>query len=347
MGGSGPGREGGRPLAATRWCPALPAAPHSVLRHTSPSATACLPGPKTQDEVVAYVRRRSSAFRCALGSLLLSMRWAGKQAPDGRSSPRRPEQRTCRAGRCPRAAHPVLPRGAAMITRAGWYGIEHPHSHSHPQPRQVALPGRVWPQQALGGAHRRVWGAQEREGACCLGKRGGLADLALLVARHTLRLCYPPNRPSLSLPLPFAPAPRPSPAAQVSFGVFETEEDAARQYDRALILEKVCTLRCARCAAADRPEGHLAPCASLRCTLGRPTSCPPPCPHQLPPTMPLPIRRAVPPRRTFPCATTSGRQPSTRHTCWRCEWQRHWHCWGSRWLGWRLVAARQCACIAW
>ncbi len=29
------------------------------------------------------------------------------------------------------------------------------------------------------------------------------------------------------------------PSSQVSFGVFETEEDAARQYDRALILEKV------------------------------------------------------------------------------------------------------------
>lgn len=31
----------------------------------------------------------------------------------------------------------------------------------------------------------------------------------------------------------------PPPYTQVSFGVFETEEDAARQYDRALILEKV------------------------------------------------------------------------------------------------------------
>ena len=47
-----------------------------------------------------------------------------------------------------------------------------------------------------------------------------------------------PPCPSLSLPPPRRRC-LPLPAAQVSFGVFETEEDAARQYDRALVLEKV------------------------------------------------------------------------------------------------------------
>ena len=39
------------------------------------------------------------------------------------------------------------------------------------------------------------------------------------------------------MPCP-APSPHPHPSSQVSFGMYDTEEEAARQYDRALVVEK-------------------------------------------------------------------------------------------------------------
>lgn len=47
----------------------------------------------------------------------------------------------------------------------------------------------------------------------------------------------PPGHLPFHLTRPFPHFP-PFPPCQVSFGVYETEEEAARQYDRALILEK-------------------------------------------------------------------------------------------------------------
>ena len=111
----------------------------------------------------------------------------------------------------------------------------------------------------MGGAHRLLQRPQKREAAaagasCCrllllLLCVGGVPGagwqqvpaggwLVGWLAAAPANICswlIPTALPSAP---PAHPLPTHLPCLQVSFGVFEGEEDAARQYDRALILEK-------------------------------------------------------------------------------------------------------------
>ena len=118
------------------------------------------------------------------------------------------------------------------------------------QPRQEPLPGGVGARWALGGAHRLLWRPQEREGRggrCRAGEEGCRSSTRRRweVGRRRRRghtqecspacwACCPCHATSLSAST-YPPPPGP---LQVSFGVFDSEKGAARQYDRALILEK-------------------------------------------------------------------------------------------------------------
>lgn len=113
-----------------------------------------------------------------------------------------------------------------------------------------------------------------------------------------------PSCPRLPSP---ALLPHTHPPPQVSFGVFETEEDAARQYDRALILEKV-----GSGVGSDNACGQGV--LRVASAAAQAATTPPPCTH--PPAHASPGGRAAPPRPTSLCATTSGRWRSTRPT-WR------------------------------
>lgn len=106
--------------------------------------------------------------------------------------------------------------------------------------------------------------------------------------------------------------------------MFETEEDAARQYDRALILEKVrlacwgCCLICGCWQAAYRrwQAGSCIPAMQPRIRQPSMGSLVWQRFNRLPARFTC---RAVLPRPTSPCETMSGRLPSTRRTWWPCE----------------------------
>jgi hypothetical protein len=89
---------------------------------------------------------------------------------------------------------------------------------------QVPLQGRVGTQWSLGSAHRRIWRPEERT----------LLRTTLLTMRSLLGAL-----PTCSVVCLLGDCMQQCMSTvQVSFGVHKTEEEAARQYDRALIIVK-------------------------------------------------------------------------------------------------------------